>query len=238
MFEYTANQLSVDETQFEEGSEMLNLAHLLVKALPILQEKQPEIRFLAPKNGKIDANYINVSINGEEVGRIIVRYVNRAIPYEMYYANGPFVKPTKNRYDREVCRRKPEDLFDLCVEGKFFRLKSTKETYIEAMNDFIWNYISCQLQKDEREASDFIYLTYNKEDMLRFVVTLKLSRPIMNYLANLPKLAKKINKLEMEVAEESEKLAAELNVEAQVFSIFKHSPNLKKIMTLYTESLS
>lgn len=236
MFEYTADQLSIDPEYFEDGSKDMELGRLLLDALPILQAKQPEIRFLAPKGGKIMDYTISASINGEEVGEIYVRYVNSKYPHEMYYVRGPFVKSSISKHKNEVSRRTPDDLFNLCVEQKFLRLKTTQETYAEAMDDFIWNYISNQLNEDEKEAWYFIHRAQNKEDMLKFVLTLKLDRYFADYLANLPKLVKKIKGLEEEISIENAKLVAELDVKPRNFDALKHSPNLRKIMAIYRES--
>lgn len=236
MLEYTADQLSLDPESFEDGSKDMELGRFLLNALPILQAKQPEIRFFAPKGGKIRDYTISASINGEEVGEIFVRYTNIKHPYEMYYVRGPFVKSPRFRNCDEIGRRNPNELFDLCVEKKFLRLKTTQETYVEAMDDFIWNYISTQLEKDEKEAWYFMRQTRDQEGMLRFLINLRPDRSIMNYLADLPKLSNKIKQLEDEIQIESAKLVAELDVNPKNFDALKHSPSLRKIMAIYRES--
>lgn len=235
MFAYRAEELSIDESTFEGEETSLELTRLLLKALFVLQEKQPEIQFKAHKGGKISDNSIKLLINGELVGETWVELSRRKPPYEMYCVAGPFVKSRtetyfyKNAFNR-IARRTPEALYSLCVENKFLRLPTVSETYSEAMKEFIWRYISHRLEKEERTADYILTFPRDKEAMVKILLSLKIPNHMQSEISQIPKIIKKIKELEDEVEIENAKMVAELDVAPQKFDMLRHTPNLKKLM--------
>ena len=238
MFAYHAEELSIDEFEFEGDETNLKLTRLLLKALFVLQEKQPEIEFKAQKGGKISGNFMKLLINGEGIGETWVELVPRNPPYEMYCVSGPFVKSRTEtyfykNYQNKISRRTPEALYSLCVENKFLRLPTVSETYSEAMKEFIWQYISHRLEKEEVIVENIFNFTRNKEAMEKLLLGFEISDYMRSEISQINRIVKKIKNLEAEVEIENAKMVAELDVAPQKFDTLRHTPNLKKMMTYY-----
>jgi hypothetical protein len=238
MLAYHAEELSIDESEFEGDETNLKLTRLLLKALFVLQEKQPEIKFKAQKGGKISDNGIKLLINGEVVGGTWVELIPRNPPYEMYCVSGPFVKSRTQtyfyqNYQNKISRRTPEALYSLCVENKFLRLPTVSETYTEAMKEFIWQYISHRLEKEEVIVENIFNFTRNKEAMEKLLLGFEISDYMRSEISQINRILKKIKEVEAEVEIENAKMVAELDVAPQKFDTMRYTPNLKKMMTYY-----
>jgi hypothetical protein len=241
MFAYRAEELSIDESAFEGEETALELCRLFLKALFVLQEKQPEIQFKAHKGGKISDTSIELLINGEEVGETWIEQISRNPPYEMYCVCGPFVKSKtktyfyKNAFNK-VSRRTPEALYSLCVENKFLRLPTVSETYSEAMKEFIWEYISHRLKKEEDTARYILSFSRDKEAMGKMLLGLKIPYYMQSEISKIPRIIKKIKNLEGEVEIENAKMVAELDVVPKKFDMLRHTPNLKTLIKYLEEN--
>lgn len=240
MFAFRAEELSIDKSEFQGEETALKLCRLLLKALFVLQEKQPEIQFKANKAGKISDNSIELLINGEVIGETWVELTRRKSPYEMYCVAGPFVKSKnetyfyRNAYNK-ISRRTPEELYSLCAENKFLRLPTVSETYSESMKEFIWEYIYPRLEKEERTANYILSFPRDKDAMGKIMLGLKMPSYMQSEISKIPKIMEKIKYLKKELEIENAKMVAELDVAPQKFDMLRHTPNLKKIMSYFEE---